>query len=246
MLEDGIAQILEKVYQKRGFDFRQYKETTLTRRIERRLKATKAASYQEYLAVLDADPTEYKKLLDDLTIKVTEFFRDPKAWEALGRRVMPEIIQYKMDEPPPSLKIWSAGCATGEEAYSIAILLDQFLSRSAVTIYATDIDNDALLKAQEGRYNPISAKGVSKYILDKYFDFDGNTFVIKDAIRTITQFKFHDLVLGEPLKGMDLIICRNVVIYFERPLQEKIFMDFYNGLNNRSYLVLALQRHLVK
>lgn len=132
MLEQKIMQILEKVYQENGFDFRQYKKSSLSRRIERRIRTTRVDSYQQYIELLDSDPGEYKKLIDSLTIKVTDFFRDPEAWQILSQKVMPEIIKEKIENTrlpkrsggqgkenggtKPLFRIWSAGCATGEEA----------------------------------------------------------------------------------------------------------------------------------
>ena len=266
MLKEGLLQILNRIYEERGFDFRQYKESSLRRRIERRLRATKTVSYEEYLKVLDKDPGEYKKLIDDLTIKVTEFFRDPEAWEVLSDRVLPEIIERKTRDEGrgtkssivlakrssvtyrPVLRIWSAGCATGQEAYSVAILLDQLLGERKddlkIDIWGTDIDRESLLKAQQAEYKPDMIKAVPENILNEYFDFDGD-FMVKCYIKDRVHFKSQDLVLNEPLRQMDLILCRNVAIYFERPLQEKIFMDFYNGLNEKGYLFLGKAETLI-
>ena len=248
MLNEGLLQILEKVYKERGFDFRQYKESSLRRRIERRLRATKTDSYEEYVKVLDKEPGEYKKLIDDLTIKVTEFFRDSEAWEVLSKKVLAELIRQKIEnrkeseDLKPVLRIWSAGCATGQEAYSVAILLDRLLKEKMddlkVDIWGTDIDKESLLKAQQAEYKPDMIKAVPENILNKYFDFDGD-FMVKYYVKDRVHFKSQDLVLDEPLRQMDLILCRNVAIYFERPLQEKIFMDFYNGLNEKGYLFLG-------
>lgn len=273
MLQEEIKQILEKVFKEKGFDFRQYKESTLTRRLERRFKTTKAASYQEYLAILDADPAEYKRLLDDLTIKVTEFFRDSEAWEVVAQKVLPGLLTpspHRGEGCLPAeavvaggeggVRIWSAGCATGEEAYSIAILLDQFLNRSAVrpelvegrempglqfTIHATDIDNDTLIKAQEAKYSPLAIKGVPRDIQNKYFVPAGDFFVVEEHLRNLIHFGLHNLVLDEPLRDTDLILCRNVLIYFDRPLQEKVLMDFYNSFNEGGYLFLGKAETLI-
>ena len=113
MLKDGLLQILDKVHQQQDFDFRGYKESTLARRIERRLRATKTATYQQYAEVLDADPDEYTKLVDSLTIQVTEFFRDPEAWQILKEKILPDIIRKKPENGERILRIWCSGCATG-------------------------------------------------------------------------------------------------------------------------------------
>lgn len=264
MLEQGLLQILEKVYEERGFDFRQYKESSLKRRIEKRLRAKKAGSYEEYAKILDTDPDEYKRLVDALTIKVTEFFRDPEAWQVLSERVLPEIIRGKTGDTrlhkrsggqgkeneniTPVLRVWSAGCATGQETYSVAILLNQLLEERKdalqIDICGTDIDKDSLIKAQQGEYKSEMMKNVPQDIRDKYFD-PRNSFRVRDPLRKIVYFKFHDLALEGPLKGIDLILCRNVAIYFDRSLQEKIFMDFRNGLGEGGYLFLGKAETLI-
>ena len=252
MSKQDLMQILEKVYQNRGFDFRQYKESSLERRIDRRLRAARVDSYQQYVKVLDTDPDEYRNLIDDLTIKVTEFFRDFEAWQVIQQNVLPKIIEQKIreenEENEPVLRIWSAGCAAGQEAYSVAILLDKLLGgrkdNLQVDICGTDIDKDSLLKAQQGEYKPDMEKGIPEHILNKYFDLSDN-FRAKYSTQKTVHFEFHNLVLQEPLKEMDLILCRNVAIYFERSLQEKIFMDFYNGLNEAGYLFLGKAETLV-
>jgi chemotaxis methyl-accepting protein methylase len=256
MLEEGLLQVLEEVYEQRNLDFRQYKESSLKRRIERRLRATKIGSYNQYMEVLVNDPNEYERLIDNLTIKVTEFFRNPGAWYILRDRVLPEIIEEKMktesykteEGSKPRLWIWCAGCATGEEVYSVATVIAQFLGERKnnlkVSICGTDIDSKSLLKARQAKYKPDMVKAVPEDILNRYFTFNSN-FRVRSSIRNVVYFRSHDLVLDEPLKQMDLIICRNVAIYFTRPLQMKIFMDFYNGLNEQGYLFLGKAETLI-
>jgi len=254
MLQDGILQILDKVHQHKNFDFTGYKESTLKRRIERRLRATRTASYQQYTEVLDADPNEYTKLIDNLTIQVTEFFRNPEAWQILREQVIPKIIEETKnneimnESSKPRLRIWCAGCATGEEVYSVAILIDQLLGKKRndfeMDIWGTDIDTESLTRSEQAEYKPDTVKSVPQDILNRYFDCPGN-FKTKSRIHNWAHFRSHDLVLDEPLKQMDMIICRNVAIYFSRSLQEKVFMDFYNGLNNKGHLFLGKAETLV-
>ena len=246
MVEEGLMQILEKVYEEKGFDFRQYKESSLKRRIQRRLRATKVESYKNYVILIDTDPKEYDKLINILLINVTEFFRDKEAFDIIKNEVLPDIIEKKIES---KLKIWSAGCATGEEVYSIAILLSETLGAKrnnfGISIYGTDIDRANLTKAEEGVYKPEIADGkIMDEILNKYFDMN-SSLRIKDLIKRNCFFKFHDLVLNKPLDDVDLILCRNVAIYFERPLQEKVYMDFYNALNDGGYLFLGKAETLI-
>lgn len=248
MLEEGLLQLLDKVHRQKNVDFRQYKESTLKRRIERRLRATNSESYQQYTEVLDGDPGEYTKLVDNLTIQVTEFFRNPEAWQILRKQVIPKIIEEKKKSSSRRLRIWCAGCASGEEVYSLAILIDQLLGGQRnnwqVNIWGTDIDAESLLKAERAEYKPDMAKIVDQDIANTYFDYDGE-FRTKSSMRDGLSFKLHDLVLDEPLKQMDLIICRNVLIYFTRPLQTKVFLDFYNALSEKGYLFLGKAETLI-
>ena len=248
MLTDGLLQILEKVYQHKHFDFRGYKESTLKRRIERRLRATKTKSYQQYIQVLDGDPGEYTKLIDNLTIQVTAFFRNPQAWQILGENILPDIIRRKIENREPILQIWCPGCATGEEVYSVAILIDQLLGKRRndfeVNIWGTDIDAESLFRAKQAIYKPDTAAIVPQDILNRYFSFHGD-FKVKSRIQQWVHFGSHDLVLDEPLKQMDLIVCRNVAIYFARPLQEKVLMDFCNALGKKGSLFLGKAETLV-
>lgn len=243
MLKEGLLQILEKVYDQKDFDFRQYKESSLTRRIERRLRATKTESYNQYIDLLDDNPAEYTSLIDVLTIQVTEFFRNPEAWTVLRQEVLPEIIKAKT-----GIQIWSAGCASGEETYSAAILADDLLETSGydfgLTVIGTDIDQKSLADARRAEYQPDAVKTIPQDAVNKYFDYDGN-FKVRPYIRNKVCFKTRNLAQDSPPQQMDLIICRNVAIYFQRSLQMKIFEDFYNALNKGGYLFLGKAETLV-
>lgn len=247
--DKDLKQLLEKVFEERGFDFRQYKTSLLKRRLERRLTATGSASYQNYAGILDAHPEEYNKLFDDLTINVSHFFRNPLTFEFIYKVVLPEIIEFKQRSMDNMIRIWSAGCAHGEEPYSTAILLLELLGEKwknyNITIYATDIDTKALDNAKIGKYSEESVVEVKKGILDRYFHFDGD-YRIKEHVKELVDFSYHDLTSEKfiaPTKSVfinfDLILCRNVLIYFSIPLQKKVFSNFKNDLNKNGYLVLG-------
>lgn len=255
MLESGLLQILEKVRQRKNLDFREYKESTLKRRIERRLRAKNKESYQQYIEVLDSDSDEYSKLIDNLTIKVTEFFRNPEAWQVLREEVLPEIIKERLEDgnrienTKPTLRVWCAGCATGEEVYSIGILIDRFLNERKidfdVEIRGTDIDKSSLIKARQAIYKSTAAQTIPEGVLSRYFHYDDAGYKVIPSLRNTIYFKSHDLVSDEPLKEMDLVLCRNVAIYFTRSLQNKIYIDFYNSLNDKGYLFLGKAETLI-
>ncbi|MFO0794097.1 MAG: protein-glutamate O-methyltransferase CheR [Candidatus Brocadiaceae bacterium] len=245
----GLKHLLLKIYEERGFDFRQYNTDMLERRLTRRLSTTGAKTYQEYARVLDVDANEYEKLFGDLLINVSHFFRDPLVFEFLFKVVLPEMIAYKTQHSDTYIRTWSAGCAQGEEPYSVAILLTELLGWQLkdyhVTIYATDIDHDALNTAKIGEYQESSVLEVKKGFLDKYFSHNGN-YKIKESIKGLVDFSFHDLTsekfIAPPrsvFANFDLILCRNTLIYFSKGLQRKVLGNLKTVLNKRGYLVLG-------
>lgn len=247
--DKDLRQLLQKVFNVRGFDFRQYKTNLLKRRLKRRLTATGSESYLDYAKFMDSHPEEYKKLFDDLTINVSCFFRNPLTFEILYKVVLPGILEYKEKSTDNMIRIWSAGCANGEEPYSIAILLIDLLGKKLnnfdINMYATDIDTDALDNAKIGKYTEDSVKEVKKRHLDRYFFFDEN-YLINEQVKDLVDFSYHDLTSDKffaPAKSVftnhDLILCRNVLIYFSRTLQKKVFENFTNDLNKNGYLILG-------
>ncbi|HHT9107031.1 MAG TPA: CheR family methyltransferase [Candidatus Wunengus sp. YC63] len=247
--DDGLRLLLSKIYEERGFDFRQYNTNMLERRLARRLSTTGAKTYQEYARVLDVDSSEYEKLFDGLTINVSHFFRDPLVFELLYKVVLPEMIAYKAQHGDTYIRTWSAGCAQGEEPYSVAILLTELLGEQLndyhVTIYATDIDRNALDKAKIGEYQESGVLEVKKGFLDKYFSHN-RSYKIKESIKELVDFSFHDLAsekfIAPPrsvFANFDLILCRNVLIYFTRELQRKVLSNLEAALNKGGYLVLG-------
>ena len=265
MTEDRneLQHLLEKVYRERGFDFREYRESTLTRRLGRRLRARGAETYADYARVLDQDPTEYDRLFNDLTINVTSFFRDDVAFKALEEVVLPALIGREEGETrrkgdrdrergspcppvPPSpclLRIWSAGCATGEEPYSIAMLLLETLGTRVdefeITVLATDIDAKALDRAREGVFGPKDVEGIRPAWLERYFVAEGEAFRVRPALRQLVTFEVHNLVSDPPYRDLDLVVCRNVLIYFAPALQTRVLKGFHEGLREGGFLLLG-------
>ena len=261
--EQDLELLLDKIHRNTSFDFREYKKTSLKRRIGTRLQATKASSYRDYMAILDANPTEYERLLRSLTIKLTEFFRDAEAFQVLEEIVLPELIGRQEDRetrrqgdreiltvspppplsPSPSLRIWSAGCASGEEPYSVAILLAEILGpRLAdfeISIYGTDVDEEVITRARRAEYEAARVAGVKKEWLDRYFTYNNGKYKVKGKIRRLVKFGLLNLVSDPPISRLDLLLCRNVLIYFSRELQERLFMRFHRALNEGGFLVLG-------
>jgi chemotaxis methyl-accepting protein methylase len=255
--ENELMFLLRKVLKAKNMDCTNYKSTTLKRRLERRLFATKCTNYSEYGYYLDKHPEEYDAFLDDLTINVTDFFRDKTVFDFLQKKVLPVIIDNKETTTTKRIRIWSAGCAGGEEPYSLAILLCELLGRRLkdfnISIWGTDVDDKSLEQARKGEYDEEMVSRVPPLLLNKYFDYRLNpdmpktrgafkhnrNYRVKEEIRNLVRFRRHDLVGDNPMKCFDIIVCRNTLIYFTREFQTKLFQEFHDGLNSKGYLVLG-------
>ena len=222
-------------------DFSEYKHSTILRRIKRRADTNNFSSLERYIEFLKTSPEEIELLARDFLISVTSFFRDKEAYAFLQSDVLPDIIDKLT--PDEELKLWVAGCATGEEAYSLAILLHELLAEDqknvVVKIFATDIDSIALVHASKGIYPKTIAKDVSPERLEKHFIVEGDTYRVDPGIRKMVIFANHDLVKNPPYCNMQLISCRNLLIYMTPVLQRKIFSLLLFGLKMNGYLFLG-------
>ncbi len=243
MNEIGFKFLLEKIHRNKGADFSSYRGSTLKRRIGARLRAVGCKDYSDYVVYLNKNTLEYDKLIEELTINVTEFFRNPESFAVLREKVIPEIIKNKKKEGKKNIRVWSAGSSFGEEAYSIAILFMEVLkdkiSDFDIIIYGTDIDPACVEKAKLGVYNEKSLKEINSAPLKKYFSKQADNYIINEDVKRLTHFKTHNLVSDEFLRNVDLILCRNVVIYFSRPLQERVYSNFARALNKDGFLMLG-------
>jgi len=241
----ALDSLLEKVYRDTGYDFREYKRGTVTRRLERRLHATGTKTYLDYMWFLDAHPGEYYKLTDDLTIKVSGFFRSPYTFQQVARLVLPELTSFKRNQGERELRFWSTACARGEEPYSIAILLAEFLGNRRqdfnISIYATDISRQALKEAQAGIYSPEDVVGLAPTILENYFTCYDKRCVVSSNIRQMVGFSYFDLtsIVRQPYVNLDCIFCCNVLIYLQSQLQERVLGMLYDSLAAPGYLILG-------
>lgn len=235
--DDGFEDLLRKIHAERNLDFRDYKAVSLRRRINKQLFANGLDSYWEYIGFLDSHPDEYPRLLDTVLINVSEFFRDPEAWEVIGSRVLPDIIRRKA--PGETIRVWSAGCSTGEEPYTLGILLAEMLGEAIdsfeVKIYATDADEAALATARKGVYGTQRLKNLSDGLLGKYFSREGDCYKISHSIRRMVAFGAQNLVSDPPISRLDLLVCRNVQIYFNSELQTRLLSTFSFALNPGGY-----------
>lgn len=232
-----------------SIDCEKYKDSYLKRRISVRMRSTGCSNYSEYSHYLSSTPDEIQKLLEDMTINVTHFFRDKEVFNTIEEDILPVLIYEKVIKESRMIRVWSAGCSSGEEAYSIAIILKELLDEEfdcfIVSILGTDIDEDSLETARIGSYMPRQVTEIPDEYLDKYFTFDGERYQISEEILRMAKFRNLDLISGNPGRRFDLILCRNVTIYFTREMQERLYMDFYNALNNGGYFIMGNTETLV-
>jgi len=239
--EKTLSEIINLIKEKLPLDFSDYKQTTILRRTSRRAAYGNFVTLEKYLDHLKNTPEEVDALAKDFLISVTSFFRDQEAFDFIEKKVIPDILTKLV--PGEELKFWVAGCATGEEVYSLAILISEqlkgALADTIVKIFATDIDSVALVQAGKGIYSDSIEKNVSAERLEKYFIKEGKTYRIKPEIRRIVIFAQHDLVKKPPYCNMHLISCRNLLIYMNPVLQKKIFKMLLFGLKMNGYLFLG-------
>jgi two-component system, chemotaxis family, CheB/CheR fusion protein len=224
-----------------NIDFTYYKRGTVQRRLSRRMALREMTSVVDYLALLDADPAETLALGRDLLIRVTEFFRDPETFDELARTVFPNLIgDWALATP---VRIWVPGCATGEEVYSIAICLLEYLDERAahtqIQIFGTDVSVDALEIARAGRYIENIARSVSPQRLERFFERDGDHYCIKKSVRSLCTFARHNVTTDPPFSKIDLISCRNLLIYLDPLLQRNVMPLFHYGLVSNGVLMLG-------
>lgn len=239
--ELALKEILDLVKNYTPLDFSEYKHPTIIRRIIRRMTIKNSNTIGHYIQLLKSDPDEIVALAKDFLISVTKFFRDREAFEIIGKKVIPELIENKL--LTDTLKVWVIGCATGEEAYSLAILIKEHLINIKkdldVKIFATDIDKEALAKASKGCYPESIEKDVSDARLNTFFSKEGIGYKVRDNIRRMVVFADHDITSQPPYGKIDLITCRNLLIYFNPTLQKKIFSTIHYCLNKGGYLFLG-------
>ncbi|HYM50967.1 MAG TPA: CheR family methyltransferase [Candidatus Limnocylindrales bacterium] len=237
---EDFEQLLGFLREHRGFDFTGYKRSTLMRRVSKRLGQIGVGTYAEYLVYLQAHPEEFTLLFNTILINVTGFFRDPAAWDFLRTEIVPRLLADKKDE---GIRVWSAGCASGEEAYSAAIMLAEALGlaqyRERVKVYGTDVDEDALARARHGAYTERDLAEVPPALRERYFEENTGQHLFRTDLRRTLIFGRHDLVQDAPISRIDLLICRNTLMYFETAAQSRILARLHYALQDRGYLFLG-------
>lgn len=235
---DAICALLHR---SAGHDFASYKEGMLLRRVARRMHMRRVESAREYLQILERDANEAESLFKDLLISVSYFFRDPDAFEVLGREIIPKLFEGEPSDAP--VRIWVPACASGEEAYSIAILVREHQARSSTTrpaqIFATDIDEEMLAAARKGSYSAGVVQHVSAERLERFFKREDNCYRAGKTLRDLCVFSPHNLVKDPPFSSLSLISCRNLLIYLEEDLQARLMPLFHYALRPDGYLLLG-------
>ena len=239
--------LLQYLRNNRGFDFTGYKRSTLMRRVTKQMQYLNIETFANYQDYLEVHPDEFKALFNTILINVTAFFRDPLAWEYLAKEIIPNIIKNKQKNE--QIRIWSAGCASGEEAYTLAIILAEILGiddfRHRVKIYATDIDEEALNQARQASYSARNIHAVPLELRDKYFDLSNEKYIFQQDLRRAVIFGRHDLLQDAPISRLDLLVCRNTLMYFNSETQGRIINRFHFALNDHGYLFLGKAEMLI-
>jgi len=238
---DLLRRILAHVRVRTGHDFSKYKRATILRRIARRMQVTRSDSPDAYYDVLRDNPDEAQALLGDLLISVTSFFRDKEAFQTLEVQVIPQLFHGKLSDR--AIRVWVPGCATGEEAYSVAMLLLEQASRQdirpTIQVFGSDIDAKALAMAREGQYPAAVEADVSEDRLRRFFVKEADHYRVRQELRDLVLFASHSLLKDPPFSRLDLIACRNLLIYLDRDLQEMACNTFHYALNPDGFLMLG-------
>ena len=248
-LSDGdlMVQVFSILRNVTNVNYTYYKQTTILRRIERRIVVTHNRNLQEYVKYLSNNPDEARLLAKEVLIGVTSFFRDPDYFDVLKDRVVYDLV--KNSTPTEQIRVWVAGCSTGEEAYSIAILFAEVMEelglRRDVKIFATDLDADSIAVAGRGIYGDNISEDVSVARLSRYFSRKGNHYIVGHDIRKMIVFAQHNVFQDPPFGKLDLISCRNLLIYFQNVLQRNLFAIFHMALNDRGYLFLGRSESVI-
>ncbi len=232
-----FKKIRDIIYNSSSIHFTESNRSILESRLKERLKKLKLNSIDEYYTLIITDDNELKTLLDSVTTNLTKFFRSGNHFDALEKYILDDLKQKKTDK---HLKIWSAGCSTGEEPYSIAMVVKEKFDKTwRIQIIASDISFNSLMKAKEGFYTPDRILGIPDNYLKKYLVEIGSGFYVKDEIKELIQFDYHNLKNESSLKKFDIIFCRNVIIYFDALAQEKTINHFYDSMTDYSYLFIG-------
>ena len=242
MISDSYEWFKQNFLSLSGIDLNSYKEGQMKRRIDNFLRKSKVTGYQEFISILKSNREIYDSFVTYLTINVSEFYRNPLQWQTLEQEIVPLLLK-RFGKP---LKIWSAACSTGDEPYSLAMVLSDFLPLNQIQILATDMDQEVLSKAKIGCYTEQSIKGLPKRYRYKFLDFDSDGVIrVSDKLKSCITFKQHDLLKDGYPQGVHMIVCRNVMIYFTEEAKEKIYHQFSASLSKQGILFVGSTEQII-
>jgi len=229
-----------KILKLTGIDLSSYKERQMKRRIDSLIARNNYDDYDEYYKALTQNSKLYDEFINYLTINVSEFYRNPGQWEILEKDIIPNLLKNNK-----KIKIWSAACSTGEEPYSIVMLMSRFMDMSNIKIIATDIDDGAVAKAKSGLYAAKSLESLPKDFVAKFFDKEGDYYRIKEIVKKCVEFRKHNLLEDKYNDNCDLIICRNVMIYFTEEAKAEIYQKFTDSLTSNGVLFVGSTEQII-
>ena len=242
-MADNYEKFKEEVFKLTKIDLSAYKERQMKRRIDALIAKHNVTSYNTYVNMLKSDKKIFDEFVNYLTINVSEFYRNPEQWVILEKEILPKLFN-KFGKP---LKIWSAACSTGDEPYSLVMLLSKFMPLNQIKIIATDIDLQVMEKAKAGLYLDKSLKGLPKEFIDKYFSkINDRTYEISEQIKSRVEFKQHNLLKDEYPSSCDLIVCRNVMIYITEEAKKDIYINFNKALKKEGILFVGSTEQIIQ
>ena len=242
-MEDNYEGFKKDVFQLTKIDLNAYKERQMKRRIDTLISKSGISSYKQYIELLKKDKDKFEEFVTYLTINVSEFYRNPEQWKILEKSILPTLFE-KFGK---KLKIWSAACSTGDEPYSLVMLLSKFVPLSNIEIIATDIDKQILEKAKAGLYTDKSLKALPEEFVTKYFEkINEKTYAISDKIKSCVKFQQHNLLKDTYPSQCDLIVCRNVMIYFTEEAKSDIYAKYTQALKPGAFLFVGSTEQMVQ
>ncbi|HDQ15383.1 MAG TPA: protein-glutamate O-methyltransferase CheR [Sediminispirochaeta sp.] len=240
LTEQEFKQFRDLIYDESGIHFSESNRSILESRLKERLRKTNTETIDRYHRMLLDDKSEMKTLLDTVTTNLTRFFRNTMHFQTLENYVIPDLIKHKKETGGKSLKVWSAGCSTGEEPYSIAMVMkDKVPAEIQIEVTASDLSLKSLMTAKEGFYPQNKVNGVPEKYLKRFFEVKNGGYQVKDEIKQLVTFDYHNLKNDSGLRSLDIIFCRNVIIYFDEVAQKSVIEKFYEALNKHSYLFIG-------
>ncbi len=228
------------IYKESGIHFTDSNRTILESRIRERLRKSTFSNVDEFFELIKKDEGELKNFLDSITTNLTRFFRNTAHYNAFQKFVIPDLIEHKRKTGNKVIRCWSAGCSTGEEPYTNAMVLKECLPADfKIEVVASDLSLKSLMTAQEGFYSDLKVKGIPVNYLTKYFDKMPGGYKVKDEIKKMIAFDYHNLKFDSGKRNLDIVFCRNVLIYFDEAAQKNVIDRFYHAMSNHSYLFIG-------